>query len=424
MMRGAENIDLEFPAKTISKTQTTRFLSQASQMLSRLLIKLAKTCFLLTCFFIPLSTTFTDIFFTLTAVFALLSGNVWRHRFKLLQIPVVKVLLIALLVVLLGFTYTIAPLSQAVLYSKKYLWLLLTPLLFSLKMDERFKLCAIYSFLAAMLLTLLFSYLTYFNLINFFFVKTTDGIFKDHIIQNFLMSITLLICLLKTREQGWQSIIYYLIVLFAAIDILFLCQGRIGYILLPILVLYSWVSLYGWRKLYWPCVGLLLFMVVACLFSSMLQQRLLVTEQNILNYDFLSLNHSHTSLGIRWTMWHLGLKLIAAHPVLGYGTGSIYTILAKIPDAWIIENEWIRSVNTFESAYLHVGIQFGLLGLWLLLTAMIYLWRQILTISDSYYQALIKGFMIAMMVGFFFNPWLESTTEKHLFALFLVLCFQ
>lgn len=399
-------------------------LASLSRVWQHGLLLAAKACFLLTCFFIPLSTTLTDICFSLAAGFSLMSGKIWQQRQFWIKFPVTKVLFSAALIIIVGLFYSFAPVSAALSYSKKYLWLFLTPFLFVLVDNPRFKSYALYSFLTAMILTLLLSYLDYFDFSLYSFHKGEDSIFKDHIIQNFLMAITGMIFLLKVKDKGFKSLIYFILFLLVAIDILFFCEGRIGYLLLPFVIFYSWVVTYGWRHLFFPFLIIFGLFIIALVFSHHLQDRVLDAFQNLETYNSLSQNNNFTSIGIRRTMLGLGIKIIEGRPLLGYGTGSIYTVLHGLPDSWIIGKEWVRTINTFENAYLHIGIQFGILGLSLFFWGCIYLWRKSSHIVNSFFKASIRGVFIAMAIGFFFNPWLESTTEKHFLAIFLVICFE
>ena len=140
-------------------------------------------------------------------------------------------------------------------YWRKYVPLLFIPLLIPLFQDKTSREYALAGFMLAMALTLFLSAVTASGWFadRAWLQGTTDNafVFKLHITQNVFMAFFAYLLALKAINavRPWQRLAYGAAALLAAYNVLFMVQGRTGYVVLAVLLVYFCFRLLHWKGL-------------------------------------------------------------------------------------------------------------------------------------------------------------------------------
>jgi O-antigen ligase len=357
-------------------------------------------------FAIPISTALTNISCSL-AILLLLAEGQYKQKFNTLsQQPLAMVALLLFTVMSLGFLYTPVSLVEAGRMLDKYRKLLYIPLFILLFADEKTRRWGLYAFLTAMGVTLFLSYLM--TLTGWSIGKGTPQnafVFKNYITQGLLMTLAAyFLAVYAWQQQRWYWLI---IILLALYNILFLSEGRTGYLIVFCLILLFAYQTYRWRGV---IVGSLLLILLGGLiysYSDVVKKRLESASANIHDYQQ---GETDTSIGLRLEFYKNSLVLIAQSPLWGHGTGSFryeYQQLAQL--------QGITATTNPHNEYLMIGVQWGLIGMGLF----IYLLYQ-LGLLAVYLQPpqswMVQGLIVTIAVGCLVNSLILDTTEGHLFA--------
>lgn len=366
----------------------------------------------ITAFTLPISTTFTDIFFVATVGFTVLSGK-WREKWQIiLQQPAALCMALFFVFFLIGLTYTSAPFSQGIDILLKYSKFLLAIFLLPLFANQKCRDYAIYAFVSAMMLTLALSYLKLATHGMPAPGQVVNSVFKDYIQQNFLMAFTCyLLALRMLYNKRWRWLVAILFV-FAIYNTVFLGAARSGYIVFAaLLVLFLWQWL-RWKGIIYSVVALIVLSSLAFHFSTEFSQRVNLVASNIKQFQH---GQPDTSVGLRMMFAGKSIDLIAKHPWLGTGTGSLAFEYSKIEPT-----PQVLTTNA-HNEYLNLLVQLGVIGTAVLLLLFYLIWRQSYRLPEMY-RYLAQAIVTAVAIGSLGNSWLMDTTEGHFFVYFVMLC--
>ena len=184
------------------------------------------------------------------------------------------------------------------------------------------------------------------------------------------------------------------------------------------LVLFSLSILACIQRLHWkkvlPAIVLLGAFIILLFFIAVpFHDRLISFVDNIIQYQH---GHKATSIGLRLSMFHFSLTLIQQHPWLGSGVGSYFTLLLQQGPPVLLQHTYGDPHNS----YLHLGIQFGLIGLSLFIIwiiAQVLSAAKIPTPERFSAQGLLVGFIIAC---FCISAFLRGLTSWLYFSLLAV----
>lgn len=364
---------------------------------------------------LPLSTTATGVLFILTVVVNFASGG-WRDKFFFIfHHPVARMFLVFFALFLLGLTYTRAPLSEALHVLSKYDKFLLATLLMPLFRDEKVRNHALQAFMWAMVIVLVCAYLKAFGVIKYGVWYGPVEIFKGHISFSFLMGFTAYLAALRWLQVKTliERVILTIFILLIIYELLFLGISRSGYfVLFGLTLVFCVQKMRWWRGIIVGVISVTLLVGTAWFFSGVFKGKLTEGKGDVASY-----NATHdTSIGTRMYFVENSLILIKAHPFFGSGTGSFKSQYNQLPNV-----QKITIANPHDE-YLHEMIQFGVLGLVVLLALFgTQLWysRRLPPDLNSIAQALV----ITMMIGCCANSWLLDTTPGHVYAFFMALTF-
>lgn len=381
--------------------------------------------FLTLCFFVsPISVSLTTITYLLALLFVLLSGD-WRARWDRLKKnnAAMSFWLIAALFIIGIFYSTNA--SHLILHDlQKRHWLFITPFFIVMLTEERWRKYMINAFLLAMIITLFFSLLQGFFHINlsdisrFFKPQKGGGVFADHIVQNVAMNIAAFICGYRFFFEKKYRVVYAALFILMAINIIFMSTGRTGYGIFFLLLCYLGLIRFGWKGILSAGVLSVLMITIAFFASSHFQSRMKMAYQEYQYYDQM---HHDTSIGIRIEMWHIAKKMISERPWFGYGTGGIETALPTVVPAK--DRVFNPAADYVESIYLNFLLEFGVLGLAVLLIALALQIKASFQLPHNY-RCLIQAVLIAILFGGFFNAFFVAFSVAHFYALFSAACFS
>ena len=375
-----------------------------------------------TAFSLPLSTTATCILFPLTTLLSLFSDPWYKKWRAIVSQPLVLGLVAFIVLYMIGASYSIAPshdIFHQFLKTSNFLGALILMGFFCEPQWQRHVLNA---FLIAMKITLVLSYTKYF--LNPTLLSTPFGqsnIFKDHIIQNFLMAISAFIFLYRAFTPSFSGQfkhwIYGILALASIFNVIFINDGRSGYFIFATLLLFSGILFFGWRGFVGSLFLAGLLSGLAYHFSDQFRGRITVLAQNMEHYRHGARN---TSVGIRIQSIKNAYLIFKKHPWIGCGTGSFHTIYTTLrPEKKKVTGDMRLSYNS----YLNVGVELGIIGVTLVFLNFFIQWKYSFSLSsDNRY--FMQALLISMAAGCLGNSWLSDTTELHLYTLFLGVIFS
>jgi O-antigen ligase len=374
---------------------------------------MGKISAVITAFVIPLSTSLTGIFFILTIALYYLAGG-WQEKFLfIVQDRVALYLLLFFACFLVGILYTTAPLSDAISMVSKYDKLLFAVLLLPLFREEKWRNYALNAFLVAIGILLFFSYLKYFGMIQYGIKYGPVEIFKGHIAFNFLMSFAAYVLVYKIiKLDGWPrwALVIFLVLIFY--NVFFMTTARSGYAVFAGLMVLFLIQRLRWQGLLVSLISLVVLFGGVFLFSSVFKERAHAIVSDVQEYK----TNEVTSIGLRMSFVKNSLQLIKAHPVFGTGTGSFKTEYANIQPPPVVKT------HNPHNEYLHIGVQFGVFGLiLLLLNFAMQLWNS--RLLPEPFNGIAQAVVISIMLGSLANSWLLDTTQGHFYAYFIALTF-
>lgn len=368
----------------------------------------SKICAVMVAPAIAISTAATVVLFPLVNVFSLAAGN-WREKFNLIvRNPVAIMFLIFYGMFLVGIVYSTASWSDIFIVLRKYDKFLLGIMFFPLFAEERWRNYAINAFMIGISVLLLASYLRAIGWLHYG-AKEVVEMFKHSIEFNFLMAFASYVCLLKitsSKKYRFMWVTFFIIIVHT---ILFRSVGRSGYFVFIGLMGLFFVQKFSWRGLILAIIGSTVLFGLAFNFSPTFNQRIKAIFSDAKGYS----QTSNTSVGSRMEFVENSVKLVTLHPLLGTGTGSfVKEYAAGSTDALATRNP--------HNEYLHVMVQFGFVGLAILLFFFgVPLWYSKFLPENQKYIA--RGAIVGIMLGCFANSWLLDVTEGHFYAYFIAL---
>lgn len=385
-------------------------------------------------FSVPVSVALDNLLLALLLLGALFHGpEIWkiaRHH------PVARAAMLLFLMLLVGTLYGDTPLREAMGILGKYMDLAFIPIfIFALAKQDSRKF-AIYAFLAAMGLTLVLSYLVGFQAIpvqtwmSKFTLVDNPVIFYSHITQNNMMAFAAFLAFLQARDEatiskrlGWSAF-----GLLALSNIVFMVQGRTGYaVLLILLVWFLWSSLgryltrkghsWGARQAALIVIGLGVVVGLIYQVSPRLHERV---HNTIAEYQAWSPYHGKaTSTGQRLDWYYATAGIITDQPLLGVGTGGFPAAFLKQ-----VEGQDVAMTHNPHNEYLMITVQTGVVGLALLLFLFYTLWRTASLLATAFEQDAARGLALAYMVNCLFNSALLDHADGLLFSFMAAVLFS
>jgi Lipid A core - O-antigen ligase and related enzymes len=369
-------------------------------------------------FSIPISVALDNVLLLLILLLWLLGAS-YRSKLETIRSNPVALLALALFgMYLLGIPYTDASRKDVMDSLSKAAQFLFIPLLIPLLHDPRARHKALWGFLAAMLLTLVLSYLMGFELLPqssaFKGYPGNPVLFKKHITQNLLMAFSAFIFAVYARNTLSSSMRGFFTVLsaLAAFNVLFMVNGRTGHLVLLVLMAYFFLSGFRWKGLLIACAALMLVAGVAYLAPiSALHQRAALAFQQFSEWHPGQAATQESSIGQRMEFWTNSLEIVRHNPIIGVGTGGFIKAYADQ-----VDGSAMAATRNPHNEYLMLTVQFGLPGLALLLYLFFAQWRLAAALPSALEQAIARGLVLAIACA----SMVSSTLIDHTEGLFYV----
>ena len=364
---------------------------------------------------LPLSTALDNVLLVLLLLCWLASG---RYSEKLASIranPVAVAALLLFALVLAGLMWGTGPLADGRVYAKKYSDLVAIALLVTVFTNPADRERALVALAASLALSLVLSFVLWMGWLppwGFVVGKVDDpSVFKQRIPHNVLMSFGVLLYVVLAREardRTWQ-VVWIVLALAAAINVVLMVRGRTGYVLIVAFALLLILSMRQWKTLVAAAALTTIGLVGAYHFSTGLQQRVAQTVSEA--RDWKPGVATNTSVGGRLEFYRNTLGIIAEHPILGVGTGGFAQAYAAR-----IQGSDLGETRNPHNLYLLVTAQLGLVGLALLAFLLIQQWRYAARLTIPYHTLLARAVVLTLVVGGLFNSMIIDHTESLFFA--------
>lgn len=367
-------------------------------------------------FSIPISTSLAEIVTTLFVVCWLLAGD-WQAQSRLIgRNPVARLSLAIFGVLLLATTWSTASWSEALRCLLKYREFLYLPLLVPVFQDARLREAGLRGFSLGAVAMLGLSYFEWLSGADLGQVSAPNDyvITKDRIIHSLLMALLVYFSaqnLVQRRGSRWWNVI---VIGLATPNILFLVQGRTGYLLLGALTVLFMSQQFGRRGLI--LAGLLVAVGGGGVYAASGTVRARVTQ----TVTQLKNKFGATTEKVwdpRLEFYTNTLELVARHPWLGTGTGSFSREYAQAGEG----RDWPKTTDP-HNEYLHLAVQAGVPAAILFVVLLAWQWQAAgrLPTSDS---RLGRGVVLAIALGSLFNSLILSVTGGLVWSYFSGMAF-
>jgi O-antigen ligase len=364
------------------------------------------------CLSIALPTAFMSISMGLFVIVWAISGNYYDKLQTIRNNPAALISIALFCLYGLGMLYSSASWNLRFAWWMKYHKLLYIPMIISVLTIEKYRRLALQTFLAGMILVLLISYLKWIGIVPHKDIGQGYFVFKGRIAHNIFMAFSMYLMLHLAVKQSSlvKRWIWISISILAALNVLFLVNGRTGQILMILLFIWFCWETWGIRSIKW-LIGLVLAASTSYFYAPSIPNfRLTEIKQEIINHKP---NEAPTSSGERLEFYKNALILIKQNPIFGGGTGSFeheYKLIAEK------QNTLTTYVPNPHNEYLLTWQELGVFGLILLLAFFAIPWKTSYKIDNAqlnneYYSYALRGLIITISVGSLFNSLLLDAGE-------------
>lgn len=363
-------------------------------------------CIVLSCFFIPFSTSMMGATATLAVLFWLVSGEAARLPQLLRESPPAALALLLFALLAISTLYGAAPNDEALSVLKKYRELLYFVMVLSLfRENEGAAQVAEESFLAGCLVLMVVSYGIYFGLLP---PAKFGYSLVYHITHSLFMALLAFWALHRALAAQATMVLWLALFLLASANLFYIAPGRTGMLLFFTLAALYLVQRLSWKM--WLPALLLVMIAIGVTYntSSNFSTRVDEAIQEVETYQA---DASRTSLGMRFDWWRNSLQLIAEKPFLGHGVGSFRTVQGKL-----IEGSETQSTDNPHNEYLFLGVQGGLVAMALfvaLLLSQLFLSLRLPSVK----RYVLQGVVLAMAVGCLMNSFLFDSHPGHFYGI-------
>ena len=392
----------------------------AASAYARYSLGAARLCLVVAAASLPLSTAATNAFAVLGFLCWMVSGQ-WRPALRAIAAEPAAWLGFALLAALgLGVTWSLAPPGAALDMLLKYRELALFGIVMFLCADARWRERLLAAALAGALVLLALSYAIQLGLLKYadergFSASDNAVLLKNAITHGLMMSLLAFAAAeLALRNAGWRRWAMGFVAALAAYNVWFGVQGRTGYVVMAVLMLWFAWRRWAWRGLAGAALALCLVFAAAWQWAPAFHERLSLAVSEAREYRAQP-KPRETSVGYRLHFWKRSAQWLAQNPVLGAGTGGWSEAFyeSTVNDPAFLHD---RGHTHPHNEYVHLAVQLGLPGLALYLALLWSAHRRAGMLPEEH-AVLAQGFVLAFAVAGLFNDVLRDSTEGHLWAL-------
>lgn len=380
-------------------------------------------------FSIPVSTGATNVLLGL--ILLIWISDSIKNGFKntitpLKSNPVALMGLMIFLVYIAGMAYTNIEKAEALESMNDAAKFLFIPIAMIYLKDKKGPLFLMAGFISAMLVVLFFSYLIRLDLLPAFIPvkgsRLNCTVFFHHITQNIFMAYIAFIFAVWARfASGFgQKLLWAALSFTALFNVTFLVLGRTGHLVLAVLLVYFFITWSGRKSILTALlvvfsIGILAWMVP----SNALFSRIKTAVTEVRKWEYGKPASKGSSSGLRLEYFFNTVELIRKNPVIGTGTGSFkhnYHALVNGTDMDKTDNP--------HNEYLFMTVQFGLVGLIILLAFFTIQWRYAAFLKDRQTTILCRGFVLTIIISCMVSSPLQDSAEGWFFAFMSALFFS
>lgn len=368
-------------------------------------------------FTLPISTSLNSVLLFMVLLLGVLSGLFWQHWLLIRHNPVALAALLLCGLLVLGSVHGLGTAADDADILKKYIDIMFVALLLPLFNDPRYRRRGLMLFMAAMTLTLLLSFLIWFGVFEgtgLFTSRTSDNpvVFKLHITHGIFMAFAAYLFAVKAvGSTGGVRFFLATLALLAAFNVLFMVQGRTGYLVLGVLGIYFLYGFFGRRTIWLGMAGMMAVSMLGYTFSPALQGRVDIALHEARAWQPGQGNNEASSIGTRMDYYSNTLRIIVQHPVLGVGTGGF----EKAYEQQIAGTAQAPSNNP-HNQFLLFAAQLGLPGLAAFIFLLMMQWRTARYLPAKEDCLLARGVVLTVVVGSLFNSMLLDHAEGLFYA--------
>lgn len=307
----------------------------------------------------------------------LLSHNfkqVWAHSLRPALTHPMSIWLVGLFCLYaLSLIYTIAPSQVAIDQLWRHRHLLYPLVLLPFLLDEVVRRRAVWFLFVSCVLILSLSFLVQFELIPLSvqralnFSAFTDSqyrsgeVFQDYLRQTIQMSWLFGFCLIKMpqfRLMSWRWMALLVMAVLTAINMVWVLQGRTGYILLVVILLWYGYRYLGWRGLIGMCVLSAVGLGAAYFTSSAFKQRIDMTIAQAKNPAYEEPDGRISNP--RTLMWETALSASMENPWFGYGVRGYPALIQTYPS---LLDANAKTYTDPHNQFIFILVELGWVGL-------------------------------------------------------------
>ncbi len=367
----------------------------------------------ITLFALPISSTAKSICLSLAVVAILLAPSYRDELAKFLRKDWCKAAIFLFCLALVACLWSPASFPEKMLILEKYSKFLYLPILAVGFCDPKTRNMGIHAFLLAMLLTSSLAVLKFRGFLPSYNINP-DYIFRNHIIAGYMLDFAAyLSALLVYRQQGSKRLAYILLFVLFSYHVLFINEGRMGYIAYFLLMAVLVLQICSWRLAIAGCLIICATFFLVYNQSSYMKNRLSLAVTEVKSYQQ---NDRDTPVGYRLQFYKFAYQLFNRHPLLGNGTaGFTYSFRTEKP-----VSSWLHTLLEPHNQYLFVATEFGIVGVVALLLFFFTL------LKASWQLGSMRPIAFAMLVCFLLGNLTDSlllySGSGYFFILFMSLC--
>jgi len=367
-------------------------------------------------FLMPLTVSGANIIIVIICVIWLLSGS---YRAKFNQIMSSKLIITSLLFYCLhvvGMLWTEDIQWGLHILHKMWYFLLLLPILFNIVQRKYIKYYVI-SFLLAIALTEIVSYLVWFEIVAPFKNATVQNPtpFMSHISYNPILAFAIYLVAHEVFFNKKLSNLMFSFYSFFAISMtinMFITGGRAGHVAFFVMLVILIFQVLDRQRIKSMCVILLVIpgiFIASYQTSGLFKERVDLGVKEISEYS----EKNWTSVGIRINFAVNSWQVIKKNPLIGIGTGDFPNEYKKINQ---INSPWLPNTTNPHNMYILVLTQIGLLGL----VSMLAIFYYQIKLSFNSQNKLIRDAGLTMPILFLVLMFSDSYLLGHFTTLMYV----
>ena len=358
------------------------------------------------CFIVPISTFGSTVCLLAIILLWLVTADYQKKMRVFWQEPITRVFLIGVLLSLGSLFYTEANTKEALDGLKDSLRLGSIGIFiyyFKFYASETLKKRCIQAFIFAMLITAVLGYLKYFfHLLPHKKGLTEAAVFKNHIKTSFFMTMAVYFMGHYLRAQP-KNILLWIGIFFMSGYVLFLSEGRMGYIIFGVLALYYFWDMAKIRGMIGIASVLISVIVLSQCFSLKLYERMAYLPKDLTMF-LVNQQVATSSLGSRLSFIDVSTRLIQEKSWFGWGVGGFrQAYKSRVPQ------ENLQTDNP-HNEFLRIGVEFGALGLAWFMYLIFTVHKKINQLPKGQ-QFLMRGIGLAFLIGCLANSWLMDFSE-------------